>query len=136
MEEAPTKIVQCGHCAFWQQVDGVNGCCRRHAPSASENSDEVAHWPLTRADESCGEGIVAKASEFLVIRCDTCIYWRHVAEGMEPMLRWDRPSEWWRHAGHCIRFAPVPSREPGPRAYWRATNAVDGCFDGKPKQPR
>ncbi len=136
MQETLTEVVQCSRCAFWQQVDGVNGHCRRHAPRACENMDEVAHWPLTRGTESCGEGVAARPAEFPIIQCGDCIYWRHAGAGIDPMLRLDQLSEWWRHAAHCVRFAPTPSREPGPRAYWRATNAVDGCFDGKPKQTR
>lgn len=134
MEQVSTEVVQCCRCAYWQQVDDVNGNCRRHAPSACENMDEVAHWPLTRKTESCGEGVAAPNGASPHIRCDACIYWRLVGEGIDPMLRRDQLSGWWRHAAYCVRFAPVPSKEPGPRAYWRATNAGDGCFDGKPKR--
>lgn len=134
METVATEIVHCGQCTFWQQLDDVNGNCRRHAPGPCQNMDEVAHWPLTRKYESCGEGVQAPKDRVPYLRCDACLYWRPVGEGIDPMLRQDQLSGWWRHAAYCARYAPVPVKEPGPRAYWRATNAADGCFDGKPKR--
>ena len=133
MAEALTDLVPCSRCAFWEQDDDKNGFCRRHGPLPSENMDEIAHWPLTRGHQSCGEGILASNPRPPRLRCDACIYWRQVGDGIDPMLRRDQRSDWWHHAAHCIRFPPIPSREPGPRAYWRATNAADGCFDGKPR---
>jgi len=47
-----------------------------------------------------------------------------------PYGRRDQLSEWWAHAGHCTRFAPRPSSEPGNRGFWRVTHATDGCSDG------
>jgi hypothetical protein len=125
------EATQCGHCVYWQQVDDVNGYCRRHAPRASETMDEIAHWPLTRRGESCGEGKDGAAAA--PVKCEVCIYWRQVGAGIDPLVRRDQLSGWWRQAAYCVRYAPVPSRDPAPRAYWRATHTDDGCFDGKPK---
>jgi hypothetical protein len=36
---------------------------------------------------------------------------------------------WWTHAGICARHAPRPAAEPGPRAFWRATQDMDFCGD-------
>jgi hypothetical protein len=129
MEQA--EAVKCDRCTYWQKVDDVNGYCRRHAPHATANMDEVAHWPMTRGNESCGEGAEGAAKAHL--RCDACVYWRQVGEGIDPMTRRDQLSGWWRHAAYCVRYAPTPSRDPAPRGYWQATNAGDGCFDGKPR---
>lgn len=134
MAELSTEVVECRRCAFWQQLDRGDGRCRRHAPATCENPDQIAHWPLTRAEQFCGEGVVAATADVTCIRCDACIFWGHMTVGLDPMSRLDQRIDWWRSAGHCVKFAPVPSNEPAPRAYWRATNAADCCFDGKPKR--
>lgn len=61
--------VECEACLFWERVGGGHGQCRRHAPQvrivtpgdirgAGKDGWPTYHaaWPLTLADEWCGEG--------------------------------------------------------------------------------
>lgn len=118
----------CGECAFWARLYEQVGVCRRHAPVSTWRSDEVAHWPETRESQVCGEGLVAAKQPGA--KCANCIYWRRMPTGMNPVDRGDMPKAWWARAGVCIRAAPRPSAEPGPRAFWQATGEDDGCGDG------
>jgi hypothetical protein len=133
MERTSRNIVTCNQCACWADLKVRDGNCRRHAPGVGETVDEVAHWPLTHSNDQCGDGIIAQAGRRGVI-CAACTYWRRPPEGLFPYGRRDQLSEWWKHAGHCTRFAPWPSPNPGARAYWRATHETDGCFDGEAKE--
>lgn len=131
METAGLDIVQCRHCALWEHFENADGFCRRHAPSAAETMDEVAHWPLTHAEDACGEGVPAASSETRPVPCRRCVYWHHNAAGIEPVQRRDQLADWWRAAGRCLRFAPWPSSDPGARAFRRVSHADDSCFDGR-----
>jgi hypothetical protein len=128
MTDAAPK--NCGECVYWTRLRAEDGVCRRHAPATAARANEVAHWPLTHIRQVCGEGLVA------VVRpgstCPACLYWRRHATGLQPMDRGDMLKDWWARAGFCLRFAPEPSAEPGPRAFWRATGDEDGCGDGAP----
>jgi hypothetical protein len=125
----------CGECIHWTKMREQEGVCRRHAPDATRCSDEVAHWPQTHIRQVCGEGLVASVRPGA--SCAACLYWRHPAAGLEPVDRGDMPKAWWARAGLCVRSAPRPSAEPGPRAFWPATGHGDGCGDGvvRPDQP-
>ena len=127
----PENFVQCRDCGLWESFDHGDGRCRRHAPSAAETMDEVAHWPLTRAEDSCGEGVLAANSKKRPIPCRRCIYWHHSPTGIEPVQRSDQLADWWRRAGRCLRFAPWPSAEPGGRAFRRVSHEDDSCSDGR-----
>ncbi len=131
LDEASTIIVRCESCVFWEHLSNRDGLCRRHAPNAARSIDEIAHWPLTYAENSCGEGLAVETSKRRLIDCQRCIYWRHPAGGIDPMQRSDQLAGWWREAGHCVRFAPRPFPEPGGRAFWRVSHAADSCFDGQ-----
>jgi len=125
------KARNCGECVFWTRLHEQVGVCRRHAPQSTWRSDEVAHWPETREPQVCGEGLVATKPPGS--KCVACVYWRRMATGMHPVDRGDMPRAWWARAGLCIRSAPGPSAEPGPRAFWQATGEDDGCGDGIPR---
>jgi hypothetical protein len=128
-------IVPCQHCTFWEHISSSSeGRCRRHAPAFAEVINDVAHWPLTHAEDSCGEGVGTELAHAEFIKCSTCVYWRHRIGGVDPVQRRDQLEAWWREAGHCVRFAPQPSSEPGARAFWRVSHANDFCFDGSVKQ--
>ena len=134
MDRGSNGVVTCHECAFWVDLNQRDGTCRRHAPAASDTMDEVAHWPLTHRGDQCGEGAPAK-SGITGITCDKCVYWRAPPEGgLAPYSRRDQLSAWWSNAGHCTRYAPMPTPTPGYRAYWRVTHATDGCRDGATEQ--
>ena len=122
------KARNCGECAYWRRLHEQVGVCRRHAPHPSWRSDEVAHWPETRETQVCGESLVA--TERAGAQCVSCLYWRRSGTGMNPVDLGDMPKAWWSRAGLCVRSAPRPSAEPGPRAFWQATGDDDGCGDG------
>lgn len=123
-----SDVVHCEECAFWTERSGV---CRRHAPGASERTDEVAHWPVTHRGDQCGEGEPAQAGGQTLITCETCRFWRKPPTGgLKPYGRRDQLSEWWTKAGHCMRFAPRPSAAIGYRAFWPVTHMTDGCSEG------
>jgi hypothetical protein len=128
MSAPDTRPAKCAECCFWQQLREHEGLCRRHAPRASRRSDDVAHWPQTRARQVCGEGLTAATRPGAT--CAACLYWRSTATGLNPVDRGDMQKAWWARAGMCVRYAPSPSSEPGPRAFWPATADVDGCGDG------
>ena len=100
----------------------------------SHRPEEVAHWPLTRSWQWCGEGVEA-ASLSIGTHCANCVFWRRPDVGLNPVNRGDMPMAWWERAGLCVRYAPRPVREPGPRGFWRATLDVDFCADGQPRRP-
>ncbi len=134
MTDVPLRPVNCGACAFWRKLRESEGVCCRHAPDATNRPDEVAHWPLTRNWQWCGEGVEA-ASLSIGTHCANCDFWRRPDVGLNPVNRGDMPRAWWERAGLCVRYAPRPVREPGPRGFWRATLDVDFCADGQPRRP-
>jgi hypothetical protein len=134
MGNVQSTIVVCHVCAFWEHSENDDGRCRRHPPPAAGEVDEVAHWPLTHSRDSCGEGIPAAPGKIRYVRCASCDYWHSSPGGIEPMQRRDQPMTWWRQAGRCVRLAPLPSPEPGPRAHWSVTHVTDGCAEGKAKE--
>jgi hypothetical protein len=119
----------CGDCIFWDHADNEEGLCRRHAPSVGQRVDDVAHWPETRAENGCGEG--ARDADRRPVTCSACVYWSRPGGGLDPQRRRDEPADWWRQAGHCLRYSPQPSPEPGARGFWRVTAERDSCGDGK-----
>jgi hypothetical protein len=118
----------CGECVYWTRLREQIGLCRRHAPRASLRSDEVAHWPQTREREVCGEGRVGALRA--CVSCPQCVHWRRPSAGLNPVDRGDMSMGWWARAGLCVRDAPWPSAEPGPRCFWRATGESDACGEG------
>ena len=132
MSTTLAQETSCARCAFWQKVRENEGLCRRRAPGAAYRADQVAHWPQTRADQGCGDG--SDRTQALFCHCDDCVYWRRYKDGLHPMNRSDMPNSWWLNAGLCTRHAPTPITEPGPRAFWRATAASDGCGEGLSKK--
>jgi hypothetical protein len=121
---------KCGDCAFWAQMDKMGGNCRRRAPRPNNNSDEIAHWPRTDWDDGCGDWFVRSAGTPLLVFCRECVFWKHQAGGLHPVDLQDQFSDWWRHAGKCLRFSPQPSAFPGNRAFWRVTHESDACSEG------
>jgi hypothetical protein len=119
----------CAGCAFWRKLRENEGVCCRHAPKPSNRPEDVAHWPQTHSWQWCGEG-AAGAPFSIGSHCADCVFWRRPAGGLNPVNRGDMPMAWWAHAGICARHAPRPVSEPGPRAFWRATQARDFCADG------
>jgi hypothetical protein len=126
---------KCGNCIYWERSEERDGFCRRHAPMAGQTSDEVAHWPQTRAENGCGEGISTGDPSHRPVTCAACIYWEQFAGGLNPERRSDETSDWWHRAGHCVRYAPHPKPGPGARGFWRATSGGDACGDGKAVGP-
>ena len=123
-------LTHCNACRFWEH-GVVEGACRRHAPGTSDRSYEIARWPETRALDACGEGETADASEKGQV-CRSCAFWHRPGNGIDPPRRSDRLGTWWTEAGFCRRYAPRPGADIGTHAFWRATNAADHCFDGRP----
>lgn len=119
----------CRECVFWDRKGKREGLCRRHAPAAGRRPDEAAHWPETYAEHGCAEGFAAPAPG--LVACTDCGYWDRPDEGLIPQRRHGETVGWWAGAGHCFRYAPHPSPEPGARAYRPATSADDACGDGK-----
>jgi hypothetical protein len=66
-------------------------------------------------------------------RCGDCRFWRRPEGGLEPFSRSDMPASWWARAGLCLLHAPQPTSEPGPRAFWQATQEGDRCGEGVPR---
>jgi hypothetical protein len=128
MKDAPDQVRSCARCIYWQKLRDNEGLCRRHAPSASVRSEQVAHWPQTHAGQWCAEGLVASVRPGA--NCSACDFWRHAEGGLNPMDRGDMPMSWWARAGLCVRHAPRPNAEPGTRAFWQATLGADSCGDG------
>lgn len=127
IERAPPP--NCAGCAFWRKLRENEGMCRRLAPEPSHRPEEAAHFPQTHSREWCGEGVAA-ASLSIGSPCADCVFWRHPDGGLNPVNRGDMPMSWWAHAGICARHAPRPTSEPGPRAFWRATQDTDFCAEG------
>ena len=132
MSDEIVRPLNCAACAFWRKLRETEGLCGRHAPEASTHPEEAAHWPMTNARQGCGEGVAA-ASLSIGAHCGDCIYWRSPDGGLNPVNRGDMPRAWWAKAGICARHAPQPISEPGPRAFWRATQDTDFCADGSPR---
>lgn len=127
MQEA-NSYCRCSDCRFWERASGRSGLCRRHAPSPHQRKDEVVHWSETGGEDGCGEGMRGSGP---LVRCVDCLYWSQPGGGLNPQRRRDEPADWWQQAGHCFRYAPHPSPEPGARGFWRVTSGKDGCGDGK-----
>jgi hypothetical protein len=120
----------CEGCAFWRRLDQEGGSCRRRAPTPGNRPDEIAHWARTHRDDVCGEWRAVSLEMRSTVKCAECIYWRRSAHGSVPVDSLDQFSDWWKHSGHCLRVAPVPSTEPGNRSFWPATHQNDGCAEG------
>jgi len=134
MSDQAAAPVHCEACAFWRKLREHEGLCARHAPEASVNRDEVAHWAQTHGWQGCGEGRAA-APMSVGAHCADCIFWHRPTDGLHPVDRGDMPMAWWARAGLCARHAPYPVSEPGPRAFWRATQDTDFCGDGLSRRP-
>ena len=134
MSDDPPRPANCGACAFWRKLRESEGVCCRHAPEAAHHPEEVAHWPLTRNWQWCGEGVAAVPLS-IGTHCANCLFWRRPDLGLNPVNRGDMPRAWWERAGLCVLRAPRPAREPGPRGFWRATLDVDFCAEGEPRRP-
>jgi hypothetical protein len=127
-----TLAPSCETCAFWHQYGPHDGTCRRSAPRPTEAADEIAHWPMTDAQERCGEGIMRDQAPALV-SCGECRFWHtNPGGGIDPQNRRDARRDWWKTAGHCVRHAPQPSSDPGCRGFWRATSFEASCAEGEP----
>ena len=134
MSDQPATPANCAACAFWRRLREHEGLCARHAPETSIRAEEPAHWPLTHSHQWCGEGLGAEAMS-IGSHCADCVFWRRPEGGLNPVNRRDMPMAWWARAGVCHRHAPRPVPEPGPRAFWRATQDADYCADGAPRRP-
>jgi hypothetical protein len=133
--DGKSTVAHCEDCAFWCKLGEADGVCRFLAPHPAASPNEVAHWPRTRNVDYCGEWVRNGLSTPPAVLCGRCVYWRHPFSGLHPTGWLDQSSEWWSGAGHCLRFPPSPSSEPGARAFWPATNERDGCFQGKARAP-
>lgn len=123
---------RCDQCAFWKMTrPPVEGACSRNAPRAGATSDVIAHWPTTHGRQGCGEFAAAESNPHPVA-CGACLYWFRPEIGLQPVDRGDKPGSWWAQAGLCVRHAPTPVSEPGPRAFWCATHQSDFCSEGAP----
>jgi hypothetical protein len=125
---AENPAVTCTECVYWRQSPDKGGLCRRRAPDATVRAEQVAHWPHTEPQQGCGDGVAGTADR--ADACASCSFWRRYPGGMHPMNRGDMPNQWWAHAGLCMRHAPKPAIEPGPRGFWRATSESDYCGEG------
>jgi hypothetical protein len=130
--------VRCAACVFWAHFNEAVGVCRRRAPRPAGGSDSetVAHWPETFAEEGCGDGI-PRAEGGAAQTCAECAYWMlgPAEGGLDPVDFNDQPRQWWRRAGRCVRHAPLPLASPGARLVWPATHASDACGEGAPRGP-
>jgi len=134
MSDHPVRPANCAACAFWRKLRDHEGLCARHAPQTSIRPEEAAHWPQTHGREWCGEGVAAESIS-IGFHCADCIFWRRPEGGLNPVNRRDMPMAWWARAGICARRAPHPVQEPGPRAFWRATQGTDFCAEGLSRDP-
>lgn len=130
MTEPVGGLLTCADCAYWTGVRDHTGLCRRWAPEPAGAPGMAAHWPQTRAQDGCGEGRRADDRP-LAPACDECRHWRRPELGLNPVDRGDMPMKWWARAGYCVRHAPRPVNQPGPRAFWSATLDVDCCGEGE-----
>ena len=133
MSDPSVRPANCAACAFWRKLREQEGLCSRHAPEPSIRPDEAAHFPQTHNWQWCGEGVAAEPMS-IGSRCADCLYWRRPDGGLNPVNRRDMPMAWWAQAGICARHAPRPVPEPGPRAFWRATQGADFCAEGLPRR--
>ncbi len=133
MSDQSVRPANCAGCAFWRKLREQEGLCARHAPEPSIRPDEAAHFPQTHNWQWCGEGVAAEPMS-IGSRCADCLYWRRPDGGLNPVNRRDMPMAWWAQAGICARHAPRPVPEPGPRAFWRATQGADFCAEGLPRR--
>jgi len=132
MTSATQTPASCGVCAFWRKLRETEGVCCRWAPESARRAETVAHWPLTRRIDRCGDGVVADRFS-LGAYCADCIHWRRPEQGLNPLNRGDMPMAWWARAGHCMRHAPRAVQDPGPRGFWPATLDIDFCGEGAPR---
>lgn len=138
MVSAETTAMRCDQCLYWTPARPSEGWCRRRAPRPGASADRVAHWPTTHGGQGCGEfapcgEAAACPPSPAVLACGQCRYWRAGPDGLDPVDRADKPLSWWARAGHCLRHAPAPFADPGPRAFWRATHVADSCAEGAAK---
>jgi hypothetical protein len=123
---------RCDQCFFWKMARPTEGWCTRRAPSPTVEPGRIAHWPTTHGGQGCGEFLhVGAALE--TIACGACRFWHRPDNGLQPVDKGDKPSQWWAQAGLCCRHAPAPASEPGPRAFWRASHGTDSCAEGMPR---
>lgn len=132
MDSVEKTTMRCDSCRHWTPARPNEGWCRRRAPRPGASADRIAHWPTTHGGQGCGDFELSAAST-AAIACGACRFWRSGAEGLDPVDRADKPLSWWSRAGHCLRHAPAPLADPGPRAFWRATHVGDGCGEGAAK---
>lgn len=119
----------CSLCRFWAPLRPNEGVCQRYAPSPDVNR-AIAHWRQSHGTQWCGH-FDAGTPDNAPTTCFDCRFWRARAAGAMPVDRLDKPAAWWENAGHCYRHAGQPSSEPGPRAFWPATNGLNSCGDGE-----
>ena len=127
-------MVACRLCTFWVSDNARNGLCKHSAPRPTEAANQIARWPETFAEETCGESL-ERVGVATMTACEQCVFWRRPLEagGIYPVDRLGARSEWWHESGHCMRYAPGPSSfGPGPRGFWRVTHRTDGCAEGVP----
>ena len=138
-------IVTCVACRFWASGNAQAGLCKRRAPRPAELPNQIAHWPETFAADMCGEGerragpgaglgAGLGAGVGAALACEACRFWQLVGskEGIYPQDRMGARAQWWREAGHCVRYAPGPSSTSGHHGFWRVTHRMDGCAEGSP----
>jgi hypothetical protein len=131
-EGIPAGKGRCDQCAFWKMTRPPSeGFCLQHAPRPSYASDVIAHWPITHGRQGCGEFMAADSKPERVT-CGRCAFWHRPDLGLQPVDRGDKTGSWWAQAGLCVRHAPRPVSEPGPRAFWCATHEDDSCAEGQP----
>jgi hypothetical protein len=123
-----TQAPFCADCAYWDKLRVGDGLCRRFAPDVARVAEQIAHWPSTSSQQGCGDGVKGPAKPH--VTCGKCVYWRSFRDGIHPVNRSDMPYSWWARSGFCVRRAPRPVTEPGPRAFWRATSDIDYCGEG------
>jgi hypothetical protein len=126
----PAGKGRCDQCALWKITRPPSeGFCLRNAPRPCGAADGIAHWPTTHGRQGCGEFVEADSKPELPA-CGDCVFWHRPELGLQPVDRGDKPGSWWAQAGLCVRHAPRPVSEPGPRAFWCATHQGDSCAEG------
>ena len=122
-------VTLCSKCRHFDRR-GMDGVCRRHAPTPCGEPFEVARWPETRAIEGCGDGEPSDEDNRRP-KCGVCRFWFRPGIGIDPSQRGDHQKVWWQEAGYCRRHAPRPGIEIGHRAFWRVTHAAESCAEGR-----